>query len=213
MNQTADNTQATQAPDYAASKGKFRAYLNRKKMPGDRQPGFHGNLNLPNTTAERPVALWVSESQNSGEIVISGRAGESANDQIANLTAPPNNRDPDRALAILNRDGTTGLELDPHQVMLFKNKSKDSANAGRPDYYGYYNPGAQEQLQRLAIWSELDRNGNVKLTGYVEAYDPERALSMKDERPPMDDDMAPDGQVPQQPERSRGRAREPARSR
>lgn len=172
-------------------KGKFRAYLNRKKMPGDNLPGFTGELNLPKTTAGRPVALWVSQSQNTGEIVISGRAGESAGDQIANMTMPANARDPDRSLAILNRDGSTGLELDPHQVMLFANKSKSADNPDRPDYYGFYNPGGSEKLQRLAIWSELDRNGNAKLTGYVEEYDPERALSMKDERP------APEDEAPQ----------------
>ncbi len=103
--------------------------------------------------------------------------------QIANMTMPASDRDPDRTLAILNRDGTPGLELDPHQIMLFANKSKDAENLGRPDYYGFYNPGSSEKLQRLAIWSQLDRNGNAKLTGYVEEYDPERALAANDERP------------------------------
>jgi hypothetical protein len=89
-------------------------------------------------------------------MILSGRAGVSANSQIAAYTQPPKEQEQQMAVEIPSKNGGDPFKLEAGSIILFTNKTKDAENQGRPDYYGFYNPG-DGKLQRIAAWSNLDR--------------------------------------------------------
>lgn len=162
-----------QANTTADVRGNLIGYLNKSKQPGDDRPVFQGKLSLPGLTTERGFALWAHTSEKTGDTVLSGRAGESATSQIEKLTKPPRQHDTDTTIKLEQRDGSAGLSIDPHSMLLFTNKQKDT-NQARPDYWGYYNPGGGQPLMRLAAWAKTDRHGSAMLTGSLQKEEPKR---------------------------------------
>ena len=74
------------------------------------------------------------------------------------------------AVEIPSKTDGNPFKLDPDSLILFTNKRKGAENPERPDYYGFYNPG-DGNLQRVAAWSQLDRDGNAMLTGSLQPYE------------------------------------------
>lgn len=163
-------------------RGNFRAFKNNSKEIGDDRPLFQGKLTLPNSKDERSFALWPYASEKDGATILSGRAGVSANSQIASYTQPAKETVQKLAVEIPSKSGGEPFKLEPDSLILFTNKSKDADNQERPDYYGFYNPG-DGKLQRVAAWSQLDRYGNPMLTGSVQAYDQNKQMEQDAERP------------------------------
>ncbi len=199
-----------QAP---AAFGNLIGYLNLKKRHGDDRPLFQGKLTLPGQPSERGFALWAHSSERTGETLLSGRAGDSPTAQIDSFAKP--STDPGPTLEVSQRDGAQGLTIDPHTLVLFTNKSKDSENPSRPDYFGYYNAGAGE-LMRLAAWARTDRNGRAILSGSVQPFDRPRDAAMESPAARAQD-VSPPSPEPARPEPNREftlpRARAQSRSR
>lgn len=151
-------------------RGNFRAFKNKNKEVGDDRPLFQGKLTLPGLKDERSFALWPYASEKDGATILSGRAGASANSQIAAYTQPTKEQVQKLAVELPSRNGAEPFKLDPDALILFTNKSKDADNPDRPDYYGFYNPG-DGKTQRIAAWSQLDRYGNPMLTGSLQTYE------------------------------------------
>ena len=151
-------------------RGNFRAFKNNAKEVGDDRPLFQGKLTLPNSKDERSFALWPYASEKDGATILSGRAGVSANSQIASYTQPAQEQVQKLAVEIPSKTDGKPFKLDPDSLILFTNKSKGAENPERPDYYGFYNPG-DGNLQRVAAWSQLDRYGNAMLTGSLQPYE------------------------------------------
>ena len=158
------------------TKGNIIGFLNITKQPGDDRPVFQGKLKLPGQEAERGFAVWAFTSEKSGETVLSGRAGESAIAQIDKFAAPERAHDTDTTISIAQKEGGQALEVKPHTLVMFTNKSKDAENQNRPDYWGYYNPGGNMPLMRLAAWARTDQRGKAMLTGSLEKDEPRRAM-------------------------------------
>lgn len=154
--------------DSDPTRGNMIGFLNTSKVPGDARPVFQGKLTLPGVLAERGFALWATTSERSGATVLTGRAGENAVSQIDKLTKPAPDHEVDATIALAQRDGAEALEIKPHSMVLFTNKSKDAQNQSRPDYWGYYNPGGNEPLMRLAAWAKTDQRGNAMITGSLQ---------------------------------------------
>jgi hypothetical protein len=161
-----------------ADKGNFRAFRNLRKQPDDAKPLFQGRLSLPGLPDERGFALWPTVSKKTGDTVLSGRAKPDGNSQIDDI-AKPEKVDPDAAIRVA-QDGGKGLTIDPHGILLFKNKQKDADNPDRPDYWGYYNPGKGERLMKVAVWTRTDRSGNVMLTGNLQRDEPQKSKEAKE---------------------------------
>lgn len=176
-------------------RGNLIGFLNVRKDPGDNRPIFQGRLSLPGHREERGFALWSYTSEKTGQTVLSGKVLASAAQQVEQLTSPERTHDTDTTIALAQNDGAEALEIKPHAMVLFTNRSKDAANPSRPDYWGYFNPGGDTPLMRLAAWSKTDRNGRVMLTGAVQKTDPGQGL---------DDEMAPPR--PRENRRDRSRA-------
>lgn len=157
-------------------RGNLIGFINVRKDPGDNRPIFQGRLNLPGHADERGFALWSYTSEKTGQTVLSGKALASAAQQVEQLTSPDRPHDTDTTIAIAQRDGAEGLEIKPHAMVLFANRSKDAENPSRPDYWGYFNPGGESPLMRLAAWSKTDRNGRAMLTGSLQKDEPGQAL-------------------------------------
>lgn len=176
--------------------GNFIAYKTRDKQQGDKKPAFTGKLTLPGSTAERGVSVWLHTSKKTGDIVMSGRLGLDANDQIKEMVGK-GEVDPDAAIEIM-QNGGKGLKIDPNALILFTNKRK-AENEKQPDYFGYVNPGKGEPLVRLSVWSRTDRNGNAFLGGATQR-------EQRQEKG-MDDGGEPSVDPEPAPERKKGRAR------
>lgn len=157
-------------------RGNLIGFINVRKDPGDNRPIFQGRLNLPGHPDERGFALWSYTSEKTGHTVLSGKALASAAQQVENLSSPERPHDTDTTIALAQRDGAEGLEIKPHAMVLFTNRNKDAENPSRPDYWGYFNPGGDGPLMRLAAWSKTDRNGRAMLTGSVQKDEPGQAL-------------------------------------
>lgn len=168
-------------------RGNFRAYKNNSKEVGDDRPLFNGKLTLPGMKDERGFALWPYASEKDGSIILSGRAGATANSQISSYTQPPKEQVQQMAVEIPSRNGGEPFKLEPGSLILFTNKTKDAENPGRPDYYGFYNPG-DGKLQRIAAWSQLDRYNNPMLTGSLQPYERNMEKAQDADRP---DDIPP----------------------
>jgi hypothetical protein len=69
-------------------------------------------------------------------------------------------------------DEPDGNEPDvaPDEILLFKNTRKDG---NQPDYWGYYNPGHDGPLMRMAVWARNDAAGKAMLSGSVKVHEPE----------------------------------------
>ena len=165
-------------------KGNFIAFLNGTKQVDDNRPAFQGRLSLPGNPSERSVALWVYTAKN-GQVLLNGKAGESAATQIEKLTKPPREVIEDASIKVAQNDNK-GLVIDPHNVLLFTNKQKDAENPERPDYWGYYNPGGGERLMKVAVWAKTDRGGRAMLTGNLQRDEPNRSAE-----PAKDQDREP----------------------
>jgi len=172
---------ATTQPD----RGNFRAFKNTSKEVGDDRPLFQGKLTLPGMKEERSFALWPYASEKDGTTILSGRAGLSANSQIAAYTQPPKEQVQKLAVELPSRNGAEPFKLEPDSLILFTNKTKDQENQGRPDYYGFYNPG-DGKLQRIAAWSNLDRYGNPMLTGSLQLHEQRMEREQDDAGPPQE---------------------------
>lgn len=166
-----------------AHRGNFRAFKNTSKEIGDDRPLFQGKLTLPNSKDERSFALWPYASGKDGATILSGRAGASANSQIAAYTQPSKEQVERMAVELPSRNGAEPFRLEPDAVVLFTNKTKQEANPDRPDYYGFYNPG-DGTTQRLAVWSQLDRYGSPMLSGSLQTYEPALDKQQDDAGPP-----------------------------
>ncbi len=164
-------------------RGNFRAFKNNSKEIGDDRPLFQGKLTLPNSKDERSFALWPYASDKDGSSILSGRAGASANSQIAAYTQPPKEQVQKLAVEIPSKTDGKPFKLEPDSLILFTNKTKDANNQERPDYYGFYNPG-DGKLQRVAAWSQLDRYGNPMLTGSVQPYERNKDVEQDAAGPP-----------------------------
>ena len=156
-------------------KGALRARLNADKQPGDKKPAFHGTLTLPGETGERELALW-AEKTRKGATMLAGKAAESAIEKIKALAGPP--KVPDTA----PRTDGKQFAIDPYDVMLFEN-IKDGKTPNPPDYWGYYHPGSDKPLMRLAVWARTDRDGKVLLSGTVRAHQSEATREMDPSAP------------------------------
>ena len=167
-----------------ADRGNFRAFKNNSKEIGDDRPLFQGKLTLPNSKDERSFALWPYASEKDGTTILSGRAGASANSQIAAYTQPSKEEVQRYAVALPAKNGGEPFKLEPDAVILFTNKTKDAENPDRPDYYGFYNPG-DGNLQRIAAWSQLDRYGNPMLTGSLQPYERNKEKAQDAAGPPL----------------------------
>ncbi len=165
-----------------ADRGNFRAFKNNSKEIGDDRPLFQGKLTLPNSKDERSFALWPYASEKDGASILSGRAGASANSQIAAYTPPPKDQVQKLAVEIPSKTDGKPFKLEPDSLILFTNKTKDAENQGRPDYYGFYNPG-DGNLQRVAAWSQLDRSGNPMLTGSLQKYERNKEMEQDNAGP------------------------------
>lgn len=163
-------------------RGNFRAFKNNSKEVGDDRPLFQGKLTLPNSKDERSFALWPYASEKDGSSILSGRAGVSANSQIASYTQPAKEQVQKLAVEIPSKTDGKPFKLEPDSLILFTNKSKNAENPERPDYYGFYNPG-DGKLQRVAAWSQLDRYGNLMLTGSVQPYDQNKDMEQDADGP------------------------------
>jgi hypothetical protein len=165
-------------------RGNLIGFLNQAKTPDDQRPVFSGKISLPGNPAERGLALWAYTSKTSGETLLSGKAGESPTAQIDKLIKPATAPDvgkainPDTSIKV-GQNGEKALIIDPHSVVLFSNKQKDLENPARPDFYGYYNPGAGEPLMKLAVWAKTDRYGKAMLTGNVQKDEPKPVKDME----------------------------------
>lgn len=156
------------------AKGNLIGFFNKQKLPGDKQPVIQGKLSLPGNPAERGFALWAHTSERTGATVLSGRAGDTPTAQIDKFTKPQPSLTADATIEIAQRDGEKGLTIEPHSILLFTNTQRDADNPTRPNYWGYYNPGGGERLQRVAAWARTDRNGNAMLTGNLQRDEPNR---------------------------------------
>lgn len=166
-----------------ADRGNFRAFKNNSKEIGDDRPLFQGKLTLPGSKEERGFALWPYASEKDGSSILSGRAGASANSQIASYTQPPKEQVQKLAVEIPSKTDGKPFKLEPDSLILFTNKTKDADNQGRPDYYGFYNPG-DGKLQRVAAWSQLDRYQNPMLTGSLQPYERNKEMEQDNAGPP-----------------------------
>lgn len=164
--------------DDKTPRGNLIGFLNSAKQPGDSKPVFQGKLSLPGSPSERGFALWAYTSEKSGDTVLSGRATNAATEQVKDLIHAKPDKTADTIISIAQKDGGKGLEIAPHALLLFSNKQKDKEGADsekvRPDYWGYYNPGNGEALQRIAAWAKTDRNGAAMLTGSLQKEEPFR---------------------------------------
>lgn len=160
-------------------RGNLIGFLNNAKQPGDSKPVFQGKLTLPGAASERGFALWAYTSEKSGDTVLSGRATNAATEQVKDLIHAKPNKSADTIISIAQKDGGKGLDIAPHALLMFSNKQKDKEGADpekvRPDYWGYYNPGNGEPLQRIAAWAKTDRNGAAMLTGSLQKDEPYRS--------------------------------------
>ncbi len=170
-------------------RGNFRAFKNNSKEIGDDRPLFQGKLTLPNSKDERSFALWPYASEKDGATILSGRAGASANSQIAAYTQPPKEQVQKLAVEIPSKTDGKPFKLEPDSLILFTNKTKDADNQGRPDYYGFYNPG-DGKLQRIAAWTQLDRYGNPMLTGSLQTFERNNEREQDAAGPPAQKDRA-----------------------
>lgn len=145
--------------------GRFIAFLNSRKQAGDNKPAFEGKLTLPEETDERRAVLWAHTTK-TGNTLLAGKVGRSASEQIDALVRPP------QETGEPEEDEADGKELDvaPDEILLFKNDRKDGK---QPDYWGYYNPGSDAPLMRLAVWAKNDAGGKAMLSGSVKVYEPE----------------------------------------
>lgn len=166
-------------------RGNFRAFKNTSKEIGDDRPLFQGKLTLPNSKDERSFALWPYASGKDGATILSGRAGASANSQIAAYTQPSKEQVERMAVELPSRNGSEPFRLEPDAVVLFTNKTKQEGQ-DRPDYYGFYNPG-NGSTQRIAAWSQLDRYGSPMLSGSLQTYEPTLDRQQDDAGPPAAD--------------------------
>lgn len=164
-------------------RGNFRAFKNNTKEVGDDRPLFQGKLTLPGMKDERSFALWPYASEKDGATILSGRAGASANSQIAAYTQPDKEQVQKMAVELPSRNGAAPFKLEPDSLILFTNKTKDADNQERPDFYGFYNPG-DGKTQRIAAWSNLDRYGNPMLTGSLQPYEQRMEREQDDAGPP-----------------------------
>src|SRR5690606_9158824 len=124
-----------------------------------------------------PLSLWAHMSQK-GHPILTGKAGETAMEQIAQLAGIP--EPPESPLAGAKTNGKQ-FAIDPHDVMLLPNTGKGAEHTKRPDYWGYFNPGAGHALMRLSVWAETDTHGKAMLRGNLVAHDPE--LDRQDDQP------------------------------
>lgn len=184
-----------------APRGNLLGFINSAKAPGDDRPAFQGKLSLPGQSAERGFALWAHTSEKTGDVVLSGRAGDSAAAQIDKLTKPPRQHDTDTTIQIAQKNGAEGLKIEPHAIVLFTNKQKDGENPNRPNYWGYYNPGGGDPLMKLAAWAKTDRRGNAMLTGSLQRDEPARERETVPEKPRRH--SAPDYEEEREDEMSR----------
>mgnify|MGYP007011824350 FL=1 len=151
-------------------RGNFRGFKNNKKEHGDDRPLFEGKLSLPGMKDERAFVLWAYGGKTDGATILSGKASEPATTQINAYTQPTQDEVQKIAAMLPARDGREPFKLDPDAIILFTNKAKNESEKNRPDYYGFYNPG-DGNIQRLSVWSKVDRYGNPMLTGSLEAYE------------------------------------------
>lgn len=188
-NDTTMNEETNEKPDYKnIPKGKFRCFINLDKRTDKDYPAFvGGRISLPDQPSiERPFNLWANRNEESGKRSINGTVGLTADQQIEGKIKPPPAHAADRDFVIPGKDGGKGLVIKPHDIVLFDSKPKERTQddddappkldaRGRvvtpPNVYGYYNPGRGEPGMRLSGWKELDRNGNTKITGYVEKFE------------------------------------------
>ena len=169
-------------------RGNFRAFKNNSKEVGDDRPLFQGKLTLPNSNEERSFALWPYASKKDGATILSGRAGASANSQISAYTQPDREQVQRLAVELPAQENGKPFKIDPDALFLTENKTKDSNNPSRPDYYGFYNPG-DGKLQRVAAWSQLDRYGNPMLTGSLQLYERGKEMEQDQSVPPQQQDQ------------------------
>jgi len=181
-------------------KGKFVAYINKDKQPGDKLPAFdQGELHMPGTDDVRTVTLWIQEytDKETGEVKqrYSGEAKPILADPKAHLAKLAGPAVPTDAVEF------QGATYKAHQIRLYPNKFQAEApDKPRPDLHGHYYPGNGAPLVSLGVWIETTRYGDVKLsgkTGYPVPGKPETV---------MQDDMAADHAEPAPKKSGRGKA-------
>jgi hypothetical protein len=59
--------------------GRFIAFLNARKQPGDNKPAFEGKLTLPEDADERRAVLWAHTTK-AGRTMLAGRVGKTASE-------------------------------------------------------------------------------------------------------------------------------------
>lgn len=170
--------------------GGFYVSVNKRKQPGDRQPTFQGNLQIPGTNKTFGIALWGHEyaDQETGEM----RMGFNGNTSVVSR-----NTDPEEQLTQLIAAGKpngrayteNNLTVEPGRIAIFANKFREQSiakgkDAGKdvnpPHFWGRWNPGNGEPVVHLSIWqstSKVRRNyGEVILTGWTQYPQPANTL-------------------------------------
>lgn len=188
--------------DYQKPK-KPQIYLNSnyRKEPGDNQPSFNGNIAFSwNPDEKRKLAAWLNlakpqEGQPAPEPhpelgmphTVSLKLAPPAGAQMLAQTDPNHKaRGRGKSYTLPGKDGGKDLLIEPDTGVLFINKSRNDQHPNASHYYGYVNPGDDKPLQRVGLWQDLDRSGQVMFSGPVEDYDAsrERALNEASSPPP-----------------------------
>jgi hypothetical protein len=162
----------------AATKGKFAAFLNRDKQPGDSRPMFtDGKISKPDMADELPVTLWAFEytDKKSGEVLtgFSGKIGAisasaSPDDHIQALMKAPATEAP-------TLEALGNLKVGPHSIVLFVSKPKEGGKDNQKTHYGYVNFGDGTPLVDLSVWLSKDRYGRPILTGNTQYPQPAKS--------------------------------------
>jgi hypothetical protein len=162
-----------------ATKGRFRAYINPEASHDNAQPAFRGKVVYPLSSQERPLALWAHKTRK-GHIMLSGKAAESAAEQMAKLVEPPKPVIDADKIKVAEKNGAA-LELKPNEILLFTNIHKDDDHPDRPDFWGYHHDGTSK-LFKIALWQRTNDSGQVYLTGNLEFTDGSREPENEPER-------------------------------
>lgn len=188
--------------DYQKPK-KPQIYLNKnyRKEPGDNQPLFNGNISFPwNPDEKRKLAAWINPAKpKEGEPApaphpelgmphtISIKLALPAHAQMLQQTDPNYaSRGRGKTYTLPGKEGGKPMDILPDEGVLFINPSRNAEHPKSVHYFGYVNPGDDKPLQRIGAWQDLDRSGEIMLSGPVEDYDAnrERALNEASSPPP-----------------------------
>jgi len=175
---------------------------------GSNQPRFRGTLNTDGNAEKRSFTLWVGMSKK-GETYLSGTVSDTAKKRLEKMATGEADIS-DEEVAKLTLKTATGLEVKPHEMILFEAKNHDPVKK-QPELYGYYNPGDGQSLQKVDVWMRNIDSRSLGLSGKVSAYDVEMELAkVAEKQKQMKDDAGNDNQEEEEEnerkkKRSRGR--------